>query len=441
MRAYDLIRKKRDGGVLTAEELRFLARGAATGSIADEQLAAFLMAVFFRGMEPRTELPAWLEAMLGSGQVLDLSRIPGRKVDKHSTGGVGDKISLPLAPLVAACGVKVPMVSGRGLGHTGGTLDKLESIPGFQTDLPIARFAELVNRLGLCLIGQTAEIAPADRKLYALRDATATVESIPLIASSILSKKLAEGIDALVLDVKVGRGAFMKELSHAQALARTMVDLCKAVGRGCTALITDMDAPLGYAVGNAVEVAESIDVLRGGGPTDVRELTLLLGVEMLIAGEAPGLAGAADPLAEARRLLEAALANGSALQRFIALVEAQGGDPRCIEDPTRLPRPNAVRELRADRSGYLVALDAEAVGLAAVELGAGRARKEDKVDPAAGLLLRKRVGDDVRAGEVLAELHARDGERLEAGAMRLRTAALIDASPPAPRALLIDRIA
>jgi pyrimidine-nucleoside phosphorylase/thymidine phosphorylase len=441
MRAYDLIRKKRDGGVLTAEELRFLARGAATGSIADEQLAAFLMAVFFRGMEPRTELPAWLEAMLGSGQVLDLSRIPGRKVDKHSTGGVGDKISLPLAPLVAACGVKVPMVSGRGLGHTGGTLDKLESIPGFQTDLPIARFAELVNRLGLCLIGQTAEIAPADRKLYALRDATATVESIPLIASSILSKKLAEGIDALVLDVKVGRGAFMKELSHAQALARTMVDLCKAVGRGCTALITDMDAPLGYAVGNAVEVAESIDVLRGGGPTDVRELTLLLGVEMLIAGEAPGLAGAADPLAEARRLLEAALANGSALQRFIALVEAQGGDPRCIEDPTRLPRPNAVRELRADRSGYLVALDAEAVGLAAVELGAGRARKEDKVDPAAGLLLRKRVGDDVRAGEVLAELHARDEERLEAAAVRLRTAALIDASPPAPRALLIDRIA
>jgi pyrimidine-nucleoside phosphorylase len=213
------------------------------------------------------------------------------------------------------------------------------------------------------------------------------------------------------------------------------------VGRGCTALITDMDAPLGYAVGNAVEVAESIDVLRGGGPADVRELTLLLGVEMLVAGEAPGLAGAADPLAEARRLLEAALANGSALQRFIALVEAQGGDPRCIEDPTRLPRPNAVRELRADRSGYLASLDAEAVGLAAVELGAGRARKEDKVDPAAGLLLRKRVGDDVRAGEVLAELHARDGERLEAGAMRLRTAALIDASPPAPRALLIDRIA
>src|SRR6202171_2297558 len=317
MRAYDLIRKKRDGGQLTAEELQYLVWGATTGGVADEQVAAFLIAVFFRGMDLRSELPAWLNAMLHSGRVLDLSAIPGRKVDKHSTGGVGDKISLVLAPLVAVCGVRVPMVSGRSLGHTGGTLDKLESIPGFSVDLSIARFAELVNRLGVCLIGQTAEIAPADRKLYALRDSTATVESIPLIASSILSKKLAEGIDALVLDVKVGRGAFMKELPRAQALARTMVDLCKAVGRGCTALITDMDAPLGYAVGNAVEVAESIDVLRGGGPADVRELTLLLGVEMLIAGEAPGLAGAADPVAEARRLLESALANAIALHRFI----------------------------------------------------------------------------------------------------------------------------
>src|ERR1700694_1834414 len=272
MRAYDLIRKKRDGGRLTAEELRYLLWGATTGGVADEQLAAFLMAVFFRGLDAETELPAWLDAMLHSGQVLDLSAIPGRKVDKHSTGGVGDKISLPLAPLVAACGVKVPMVSGRGLGHTGGTLDKLESIPGFTVDLSIARFAELVSSLGLCLIGQTAEIAPADRKLYALRDATATVESIPLIASSILSKKLAEGIDALVLDVKVGRGAFMKSVEQARALAQTMVKLCKAVGRGCVALLTDMDAPLGLAVGNAVEVRESIDVLRDGGPAAGRGL-------------------------------------------------------------------------------------------------------------------------------------------------------------------------
>src|SRR5947208_7941977 len=304
MRAYDLIRKKRDGGVLQAEELTFLAQGAANGAVADEQLAAFLMAVFFRGMDPVRELPAWLDAMLESGRALDLSRIPGRKVDKHSTGGVGDKISLPLAPLVAVCGVRVPMVSGRGLGHTGGTLDKLESIPGFTVDLSIARFAELVNRLGVCLIGQTAEIAPADRKLYALRDATATIESVPLIASSILSKKLAEGIDALVLDVKVGRGAFMKTLEDARLLARTMVDLCRSMGRGCAALLTSMDAPLGSAVGNAVEVQESIDVLRNRGPSDVRELTLRLGVEMLRFG------GTADAVA-ARARLEKALADGS----------------------------------------------------------------------------------------------------------------------------------
>ncbi|TMA11857.1 MAG: thymidine phosphorylase, partial [Deltaproteobacteria bacterium] len=270
MRAYDLIRKKRDGGTLDPEELRFIVRGATTGEIADEQLSAFLMAVFFRGLDPRAELPHWLQAMLHSGQVVDLSGIPGRKVDKHSTGGVGDKISLPLAPLAAVCGVRVPMVSGRGLGHTGGTLDKLESIPGFRVDLPLARFVELVDRLGVCLIGQTAQIAPADRKLYALRDATATVESVPLIASSILSKKLAEGIDGLVLDVKVGQGAFMKTLPDARELAQTMVDLCRAVGRDCVALLTRMDFPLGNAVGNAVEVRESIEILRGAGPADVR---------------------------------------------------------------------------------------------------------------------------------------------------------------------------
>src|SRR2546427_7910720 len=260
MRAYDLIRKKRDGGLLEPAELAFLVRGATDGSVADEQLSAFLMAVFFRGLDPHSELPHWLQAMLHSGRVVDLSGIPGRKVDKHSTGGVGDKISLPLAPLAAVCGVRVPMVSGRGLGHTGGTLDKLESIPGFRVDLPIERFAELVDRLGRCLIGQTAETAPADRKLYALRDATATGGAVPLISSSILSKKLAEGIDALVLDVKVGRGAFMKTTQDARLLARTMVDLCRAVGRDCVALLSRMDAPLGSAVGNAVEVRESIDV-------------------------------------------------------------------------------------------------------------------------------------------------------------------------------------
>ncbi len=437
MRAYDLIRKKRDGGRLEEEELRFLIRGATDGSIGDDQLAAFLMAVFFRGLDVKTELPAWLDAMLHSGQVLDLSGIPGRKVDKHSTGGVGDKISLPLAPLVAVCGVRVPMVSGRGLGHTGGTLDKLESIPGFAVQLPIARFIELVNTLGVCLIGQTTEIAPADRKLYALRDATATVESVPLIASSILSKKLAEGIDALVLDVKVGRGAFMKSLDDARLLARTMVDLCRAVGRGCTALLTNMDAPLGFAVGNAVEVQESIDILRDDGPADVRELTLRLGVEMLLAGDAPGVGR--DPLL-ARRRLETALKDGTALRRFAQLIEAQGGDAACIEDPSRLPQPKLRREVKATRSGVLSSLDAELVGLAAVELGAGRARKEDLVDHAAGLLLRKRVGDEVRAGETLAELHAATVERLDRGEARVLVAAQIGTEPAAQKPLVLERI-
>ena len=434
MRAYDLIRKKRDGGVLQPAELEFLVQGATDGSVADEQLAAFLMAVFFRGLDPVLELPAWLEAMLRSGQVLDLSRIPGRKVDKHSTGGVGDKISLPLAPLAAVCGVRVPMVSGRGLGHTGGTLDKLESIPGFRVDLPIERFVQLVESLGLCLIGQTAEIAPADRKLYALRDATATVESVPLIASSILSKKLAEGIDALVLDVKVGSGAFMKSLPDARLLARTLIDLCRGMGRRCTALLTAMDAPLGFAVGNAVEVAESIEVLRGGGPDDVRELTLQLGVEMLLLGEA------APDVPTARQRLEDALADGSALRRFAQIVEAQGGDPGVVEDPRRLPRPAAVREVRLDRGGALAALDAEQVGMAAVELGAGRARKEDRVDPAAGVLLRKRRGDEVRAGEVLAELHAADAARLDAGEARLRAAVILSDEPPLAQPLMLERL-
>jgi pyrimidine-nucleoside phosphorylase len=330
------------------------------------------------------------------------------------------------------------MVSGRGLGHTGGTLDKLESIPGFKVDLPLARFAELVSELGVCLIGQTAEIAPADRKLYALRDATATVESVPLIASSILSKKLAEGIDALVVDVKVGRGAFMKTLPEARLLARTMVGLCRSAGRGCVALLTDMDAPLGSAVGNAVEVRESIEVLRGGGPPDVRELTLQLGVEMLLAGEAPGVGS--DP-SLARKRLEAALADGSALKRFAQVIQAQGGDPAVLDHPLRLPQPRLVREVRSDRSGVLAALDAELVGLAAVELGAGRARQEDLVDHAAGLLLLKRPGDEVRQGDVLAELHGATEARLDAGEARLRAAVSVSGQAPARKPLVLERIA
>jgi pyrimidine-nucleoside phosphorylase len=343
------------------------------------------------------------------------------------------------------------MVSGRGLGHTGGTLDKLESIPGFSVNLSIDRFTHLVNTLGLCLIGQTAELAPADRKLYALRDATATVESIPLIASSILSKKLAEGIDALVLDVKVGRGAFMKSRDEARTLARTMVDLCRAVGRGCTALLTAMDEPLGRAVGNACEVRESIEILQNQGPADVRELTLQLGVEMLLAADPevsedglhPNITGSkemAARLAGYRARLEKALADGSALERFAQLIEAQGGDRRVCDDLDLLPEAKLVREVRATRAGILQSLDAEQVGLAAVELGAGRARKEDAVDPAAGLLLFKKAGDPVRAGDVLAELHGSTEARLDAGEQRLRRAATFGESEVARTPLVLERI-
>ena len=434
MHPAELIQRKRDGATLDAGELQELIRGYARGHVPDYQLAAFCMAVFFRGLTSE-ETFALTEAMIASGETLDLGKALGRRVvDKHSTGGVGDKISIPLAPLVAVCGVRVPMVSGRGLGHTGGTLDKLESIPGFKVDLPPARFVELVERLGLCLIGQTARIAPADRKLYALRDATATIESVPLIASSILSKKLAEGIDALVLDVKVGRGAFMKTREEARLLARTMVELCRSSGRGCSALLTSMDAPIGAAVGNAVEVQESIEILRGRGPADARELTLRLGVEMLLA------AGERDQGA-ARARLEAALADGSALRRFAELIDAQGGDARVADDPARLPQPRCRRSVRADRSGVLAALDAGQVGLAAVELGAGRARKEDPVDPAAGLLLRKRAGDPVRAGEELAELHAASEPRLDAGEARFRAAAAMGEAAPPAAPLVLERIA
>ena len=330
MRAYDIIRKKRDGVALSDEEIRAFLAGYTDGSIPDYQAAALAMAVFFRGLDPR-ELATWTDAMLHSGDVIDLSDLPGRKVDKHSTGGVGDKVSLCLAPIVAACGVKVPMVSGRGLGHTGGTLDKLEAIPGFTVDLPLARFREIVADVGLCLIGQTERLAPADRKLYALRDVTATVESIPLIASSILSKKLAEGIDALVLDVKVGRGAFMKTEDDARILARTMVDIGTRVGKQVVALLTDMSQPLGLAVGNALEVVEALEVLRGGGPADLVEITLALAAEMLVLG------GVADDLDAGRARALEAIADGSALERMRRLVAAQGGDPSVIDDPANPP--------------------------------------------------------------------------------------------------------
>jgi pyrimidine-nucleoside phosphorylase len=420
----EIIRQKRDGEPVSADDLRAFIAGVTDGSIPDYQAAAFCMAAFFRGFTP-DELAAWTDAMVRSGEVLDLSGVRAPKIDKHSTGGVGDKISLPLAPAVAACGVAVPMVSGRGLGHTGGTLDKLESIPGFRVDLSTDAFAAQVARIGACLIGQTDRLAPADRKLYALRDVTSTVESIPLIASSILSKKLAEGIDGLVLDCKVGSGAFMKTLTNARALARTIVELGRAAGKRVTALVTDMDQPIGRAVGNASEVAESIDVLRGGGPADTRALTIALGGAML------DLAGVVD----GERQIAAALDSGRALEKWRDIVRAQGGDPRVCDAPDEvLPRAPEETPVRARRDGVVVRIDAEAVGTAVVLLGGGRGRKEDAVDHAVGVRVERRLGDAVREGDVLAVAQHRGDA--SAACARLAAAYTIGDGPLTPPPLV-----
>jgi pyrimidine-nucleoside phosphorylase len=386
-----LIRKKRDGGVLTDAEIRAFITGVTDGTIADYQAAAMMMAIFWRGLDD-AELASWADAMTHSGDVIDLSRIARAKVDKHSTGGVGDKISIPLAPAVAACGVAVPMVSGRGLGHTGGTLDKLESIPGFRVDLPVEKFAELTDKLGVCLIGQTARIAPADKKLYALRDVTATVECLPLIASSIMSKKLAEGIDGLVIDCKVGKGAFMKTIEDARALCALMRTIGTRAGKKMTCVLTDMEAPIGRTIGNALEIRESIEVLRGGGPTDTRELTHVLGAEMLVLG------GVAKDPAEGRAKIEKALRDGSALEVFRKVVEAQGGDPRVCDSPgSVLPRASNRDELTLP-PGKIVSIDSEALGIAALMLGAGRRTKEDEIDPSAGLVVDAYIGEVIAPG-------------------------------------------
>jgi pyrimidine-nucleoside phosphorylase/thymidine phosphorylase len=435
MRPYEIIHAKRDGHAIPAAEIAALVDGFTRGEIPEYQMSAFCMAVFFRGMDAG-EVTALTEAMLRSGDVLDLSDVPGAKVDKHSTGGVGDKVSLALAPLAAACGVKVPMISGRGLGHTGGTLDKLEAIPGFRTDLSTDRFRALVRECGACLVGQTARLAPADRRLYALRDVTATVESIPLIAASIMSKKLAEGIDALVLDVKVGSGAFMKTAGDARALARTLAGIGRGVGKRVTALLTDMSQPLGRAVGNALEVVETIDLLRGGGPPDLREVTVALTAEMLLLG------GVAPDAAAARAAVEAAIADGRGLAKLEEIVRAQGGDARAIADPGRLPRAPRSWELAAPAAGVLEAVDTEAIGLAAVALGAGRSRVEDTVDPGVGLVVHRRIGDRVDRGEPLCTVH--EGERSEPRARmtaRLEAAFRVGPGPAAPPPLVLERLA
>jgi pyrimidine-nucleoside phosphorylase len=418
-----IIARKRDGHALTRDEIGAFVRGATDGSWEDYQLTAMLMAIFLRGMNPE-ETAHYADAMMRSGVVADLSDVPGVKVDKHSTGGVGDKISIPLAPMVVACGVPVPMISGRGLGHSGGTLDKLESIPGFRTDLSLAAYHAQVAKIGCALIGQTRDLAPSDKKLYALRDVTATVECIPLICGSILSKKLAEGIDALVLDVKFGRGAFMKTRAEARQLAGALVSVGKAGGKQVRALLTAMDQPLGRAVGNALEVAESVACLRGEGPADVMEVTYALGSHMLILG------GVARDEADARQRLERVAASGAALEKFREIVAAQGGDVRTIDDPLRLPQAKHQVAMMASRSGVVVDVDAMAVALAALRLGAGRAKAADQVDPAVGVSGLAKMGERVVAGGTLAVIHANDEAALAEARAMLTKAIVIGDTPP-----------
>ena len=429
MRAVDVIQRKRDGLELSREEIEFFIRGYALGQIPDYQASAFTMAVFFRGMTA-AETVALTEAMMRTGEVLDFSDLPGPKVDKHSTGGVGDKTSLILAPLAAACGVYVPMISGRGLGHTGGTLDKLESIPGFRVRLSLTEFREVLRRSKLGLIGQTPEVAPADRKLYALRDVTATVESRPLISASIMSKKMAEGIDALVLDVKTGDGAFMKSFEDAKALAQTMVEIGRGMGKKVAALITDMDQPLGHAVGNALEVVECVETLKGRGPNDLESLSLELAARMLQLG------GVTTQLEAARARVRDALASGAGLRKLREIVELQGGDPRAVDDPALLPRAREALPLRAERDGRVTRIACGAVGHAAMLLGAGRETVESAIDPAVGLVLHKKVGELVIQGEPLLTMHVNDRTHLEEVTNVLKDAIRVGPEAPARTALI-----
>ena len=432
-RAIDVIRKKRDGGELSRSEIESLVNAYTTGDIPDYQVSAWLMAVVLRGMT-RAETAALTDAMLRSGEVLDLSSLSAKKVDKHSTGGVGDKTSLVLAPLAAAAGVVVPMISGRGLGHTGGTLDKLEAIPGFNVNLPVAQFRRVLESCGCAMIGQTAEIAPADRKLYALRDVTGTVESPYLICASIMSKKLAEGIDALVLDVKTGSGAFMKSEEEAAFLAELMVETGERMGKQVVALITDMDQPLGCMIGNALEVVEVVDVLRGEGPEDLRQLCLELAGWMLHLG------GVSATVAEGKMRSEKLISSGKALEKFRKMVELQGGDPRVIDDPKKLPQAQHTMRISSPRGGYLASLQCEQIGTACVVLGGGRERKEDSVDPTVGIVLHQKVGDAISAGEPLATIYYNAETRAARARQLLVESYRIDDSPAHEKRPLIHRM-
>jgi pyrimidine-nucleoside phosphorylase len=433
MRTVDLIHRKRGGEELAPEEIAFLVNGYTSDEIPDYQMSAFLMAVFFSGMTDR-EVSALTDGMMHSGAVLDLSDIPGVKVDKHSTGGVGDKTSLVVAPIAAAAGVIVPMISGRSLGHTGGTLDKLESIPGFRTDLTIEQFRAQLISLGLCFIGQTEEIAPADKKLYALRDVTATVESIPLISSSIMSKKMAEGVDALVLDVKVGNGAFMKKQVDARRLAQMMVGIGRRLDRRVQALITDMNQPLGYAIGNALEVMEASQTLQNAGPSDLTRISLELAARMIYLGKK------AASLEEARQIAETKIVDGSAYKKFKQVVQAQGGNAQALDRFELLPNATGMREITAPRGGYVSAIGAEDIGRASTMMGAGRNRKEDGIDPAVGVILEVKIGEKVDSGAVLCRLYYTREDGLEEAAEMVEDAFRISQSKPEPRELILEVI-
>jgi pyrimidine-nucleoside phosphorylase len=433
MRAVDIILKKRDGGRLGPEEISFFVDGVTAGTVPDYQASALLMAILLRGMSDE-ETASLTAAMVDSGVRVDLSGIPGAKVDKHSTGGVGDKTSLVVAPIAAACGLIVPMTSGRGLGHTGGTLDKLESIPGFRVNLSLDEMKAALARTGCAMVGQTAEIAPADKKLYALRDVSGTIESIPLITASILSKKVAEGIDALVLDVKTGRGAFMKTEADSRALAESLVSIGKASGVRTEAVITSMDAPLGWAVGNALEVIESLEVLKGRGPAELIDLSIELSARMLL------LAGLAVDRPDAERRVRQAITSGGALARFQSIVESQGGDPRVVDDYGRLPTATGRQLVPAPRAGCITRLDAELIGRASVALGAGRNRVDDAVDPAVGITVVAGIGHRVARGDAVLTLHYRTEDRLAAALPLARSAIHVGDEPPRSRPLILASI-
>lgn len=426
----DQIRVKRDGGALSDEQIGELVAGCVSGAIPDYQIAAWLMAVYFRGMRPK-ELAALTRAMVNSGEVYDLSAIPGVTADKHSTGGVGDKVSLVLAPLAAACGLYVPMVSGRGLGHTGGTLDKLESIPGLTTRLSRGRFIRQLKKIGLAMAGQTKKFVPADRMLYALRDVTSTVESIPLISASIMSKKLAEGTEVLVLDVKTGNGAFMQKQADAVKLAKTMVGIGQAMGRKVSAMITDMSQPLGRAVGNANEVAESIEALKGGGPADLMEVTFALTARMLT------LAKLAKHDKEAREQMDRAIQSGAALEKFRLMIEAQGGDPRVIDDPRRLPSAPHKAVIKAPHSGYLASFDTRKIGVAASILGAGRAVANDMIDPAVGISIEAKIGEKIGSGQPLFNIYYRETKAYDSASTILMGSFTLEAMAPKPNRIIL----